>query len=255
LSSDKGKGQAGKVAAAAGAADNDVRVVAGHFELFFGLQADDGLVKHHVVEHAAQGIAGFPAGVAHRCFDGFGNGDAQAARRVGIFFQGFLSGFGFRAGGCDALAAPGFHHGFAVGLLVEADADHEHLAGQPVLGAGKGEGAAPLAGAGFGGDVLDAENLVVIGLGDGRVGLVAARRAQAFIFKVNFRRCAQRLSQKPWPGSMGRRPPDGRTSRTGSGMSIQRSELTSCSIRFMGNTGASMSGPMGLPSGPRAGSF
>ena len=44
-------------------------------------------------------------------------------------------------------------------------------------------------------------------------------------------------------------------SRTSSGMSIQRLVLTSCSMRFIGKTGASISGPMGLPSGPRGGSI
>ncbi len=37
-------------------------------------------------------------------------------------------------------------------------------------------------------------------------------------------------------------------------MSIHRFVLTSCSIRFIGNTGVSMSGDTGLPSGPSGGS-
>ena len=37
------------------------------------------------------------------------------------------------------------------------------------------------------------------------------------------------------------------TSRTGSGISIQRSVLTSCSMSAIGNSGARSSGPMGCP--------
>jgi hypothetical protein len=160
-------------------------IVADHGELLFGLQADDGLVQHDMVEHAAQGVAGLAGSVADGRLDGFADGDAQAAGRVRVLGQHPVRPWS-RAGRGDALAAPGLHHGLAIGLLVEADAHHEYLAGQAELGAGKGKRAAPLAGTGFGGNLLDAENLVVVGLGDGGVGLVAARRAQAFIFDNKF---------------------------------------------------------------------
>jgi hypothetical protein len=77
-----------------------------------------------------------------------------------------------------------------------------------ILGTGKRERAAPLAGPGFGGDLLDAENLVVVSLGHGRVGLVAARGAHAFVFKIDFGRGAQGLLKGRGPGQWGR-PPDG----------------------------------------------
>ncbi len=50
---------------------------------------------------------------------------------------------------------------------------------------GKGQGTAPLAGAGFGGQPFDPLPLVVIGLGHGTVGLVAAGGRNPFILKVN----------------------------------------------------------------------
>src|SRR5512145_261984 len=40
---------------------------------------------------------------------------------------------------------------------------------------------------------------------------------------------------------------------TSSGIVIHLSVLTSCSMRFIGKTGASMSGLTGFPSGPRGG--
>ena len=98
-----------------------------------------------------------------------------------------------RAG--DALAAPGLHHQLAERLLVEADPHHEHLALQPDQRAGERQRAAPLAGAGLGGQPLDAELLVVPGLRDGRVGLVAAGRADALVLVVDPRRRAEVLLQ------------------------------------------------------------
>ena len=55
---DEGEGQASKVAAAAGAADQHVGPGVGHVHLLHRLQADEGLVQQHVVEHAAQRVLG-----------------------------------------------------------------------------------------------------------------------------------------------------------------------------------------------------
>ena len=53
------EGEAGEVAAAARAADDDVgQLLARLLELLLGLQADDGLVQQHVVEHAAEASSG-----------------------------------------------------------------------------------------------------------------------------------------------------------------------------------------------------
>ena len=70
-----------------------------------------------------------------------------------------------------------------------------HLAVQPKVGAGHGEGGAPLAGAGLGGDAVEALLLGVIGLGDGGVQLVAARGVVALKLVVDFGRGAQGLLQ------------------------------------------------------------
>ena len=73
----KGKAEAREIAAAAHAADEHIRLFPGQGQLLFGLQADDGLVQHHVVEDAPQGVVGVRVGgrVLHR----LGDGHAQAA--------------------------------------------------------------------------------------------------------------------------------------------------------------------------------
>ena len=48
-------------------------------------------MQHHVIEHASQGVAGFAALIGDRRFDGFADGDTQAARGIGIFFQGIAA--------------------------------------------------------------------------------------------------------------------------------------------------------------------
>jgi hypothetical protein len=63
------------------------------------------------------------------------------------------------------------HHRFAIGFLIETDANHEHFAGKAELGTGKCQGAAPLAGTGLGGEAFDAEDLVVVCLRNGVLGL------------------------------------------------------------------------------------
>jgi hypothetical protein len=123
-------------------------------QLLLGLQADDGLVQHDVVEHAAQGVAG----LAGRSVTAASMASLMAMPRLpGV--SGSWPGSGGPAlvsvlGLATHLAAPGLHHQLAEGLLVEADAHHEHLALQAEQGAGERQGAAPLAGAGLGGQLL-----------------------------------------------------------------------------------------------------
>ena len=93
LVADEGEGQSGEIAPAAHAADDHVGAVAGQLELLLGFQADDRLVQHDVVEHAAQGVLGVR--VADGGLDGLADGDAQAARAVGIGGQHLPAGLGF----------------------------------------------------------------------------------------------------------------------------------------------------------------
>ena len=69
--------------------------------------------------------------------------------------------------------------------------DHVDLAVQTQIAAGHGQGRAPLAGAGLGGDAPQALVLGVVGLGDGAVELVGAGGAVALELVIDLRRGAQ----------------------------------------------------------------
>ena len=183
LASQVGHGQAGEVGAAAGAAQDDVGLVAGHRHLLDGLLADDGLVEEDVIQYAAQGVFGI--GILGGHFDGFGDGDSKRPVGVGMLGQNGAAGVGLRAGAGGDGGAEGFHQGAAIGLLVIADADHVDLALEAEKGAGHGECRTPLAGAGLSGEPLGAFHLVVIGLRDGGIGLVRAGGADALVFVID----------------------------------------------------------------------
>ncbi len=87
--------------------------------------------------------------------------------------------------------APGVHEHPAIGFLVVADPDHVDIALQAEQAARERQRGAPLARAGLGGQPFGAGDLVVIGLGDGGVDLMAAGGAGAFVFVINMRRGIQ----------------------------------------------------------------
>ena len=80
LLADKGKSDAGEVRAAAGAADDDVRVVTGHLHLRHGLHPDHRLVEDDVVQHGAERIAGVVP--APGDLDRLGHGKAEGTAMV-----------------------------------------------------------------------------------------------------------------------------------------------------------------------------
>ena len=186
----EGEGHAAKVGAAAARGKHHVRVVFGQGKLLDCLQANHRLMQQHMVEHRAQAIGGvFAAGGFFHCF---GNRQAQRAGVVGVSLQRGAAGGGVQAGAGQHFGAPGLHHRAAERLLLVADLDHEHPHINAKGLAGKRQRAAPLASAGFGGHAANAGFAVVISLGDGRIELVAAGRAAAFVFVINARRGAQR---------------------------------------------------------------
>ena len=113
-------------------------------------------------------------------------------------------GLGARAG--DAGRAVGVHQRPAVRLLLIADLDHEDLDFEAEQLPGEGERRAPLPGAGFGRQLLDAGFLVVVGLRHRRVGLVAAGRADALVLVEDARRRIERLFEAA-RAEQRRRPP------------------------------------------------
>src|SRR3972149_4129208 len=179
----EGEARPGQVAPPAGPADHDVGLVVGLLELLSGLEADHALVDQDVVEHAAERVLGV---LAHRrVLDGLADGDAEGSRRLRILLEDLLAGPGVGARAGHDLSAPRLHHHAAVGLLVIGDLDHVDLALEAEELAGHSQRRAPLAGARLRGDPRDAFLLVVVGLGDGRVGLVAGGRASALLLVVD----------------------------------------------------------------------
>ena len=187
----EGGDQAAQIAAAAGAADDDVGFDAVLIQRGLGLQADDALVQEHLVEHAAQHIA--VAGVGGGHLDGLADGAAQGAGGAGKFREDFAAHAGGIRGGGHHGGAVGAHDLPAEGLLLVADLDHIDLAVQFKVGAGHGKGRAPLPGAGLGGDALEALLFGVIRLGDGGGELMAAGGVVALELVVDLSRCAQLL--------------------------------------------------------------
>ena len=91
------------------------------------------------------------------------------------------------------------HEHPAVRLLVVARPDHVDLDLEAEQRSGDRQGRPPLAGAGLRGEALDALLLVVEGLGDRGVGLVAPTRAHALVLVVDVRRGVEDLLQPPCP--------------------------------------------------------
>ena len=102
---------------------------------------------------------------------------------------------------------PGLHHDPPVRLLSVAHLHHVDRDVEPEELARQGHGRTPLARAGLGGDALDPRLFIVIGLRDGRVRLVAAGRAHAFVFVIDLRGRAQGLFEPVGPEHR-RRPPE-----------------------------------------------
>ena len=88
------------------------------------------------------------------------------------------------------------HHFPAEGLLLVRDLHHVDLAVQIEEGAGHREGGAPLAGAGLGGNALEALLFGVVGLGNGGVQLVRAGGVVPLKLVVDLGGGAQGLLQK-----------------------------------------------------------
>ena len=106
----------------ASATDHDVGISVGLLHLLDRLEADDGLVHEHVVEHAAERI--FSVGILGRNFHRLGNRDAETAWRIWVLFEDCSAGIGLVARARDAFRAIGLHQRPPVGLLIVGDLDH-----------------------------------------------------------------------------------------------------------------------------------
>ena len=193
----EGGDEAAQVGAAAGAADDDVRLDAVLVQGDAGLQADDALVEQHLVQDRAEDVA--VALLAGGGLDGLGDGAAQGPGGAGVLGEDLPADVGRVRRRRRHLRAVGAHDLPAEGLLLIGALDHVDLAVQAQVGAGHAQGRAPLAGAGLGGDAPEALVLGVVRLGDGRVQLVAAGGVVALELVVDLRRRAQLLLQAVGP--------------------------------------------------------
>ena len=197
LLAQEGEGDAGEVAAAAGAADDHVRVVAGHLQLLLCLETRDRLVQQDMIQHAAERVFGVVALGGQ--LDGLADGDAETAGAVGMLREDGTPGRGRVARAGDALCPEGLHEGASIRLVVEAHLDHVDDDLEAEHGPGQGERRAPLTGTGLGGDPLHAFLFVVEGLRDGGIGLMTAGRAHALVLVVDLRRRLERFLQSTCP--------------------------------------------------------
>src|SRR5450756_2952674 len=101
--------------------------------------------------------------VYKRQLHGLADGDAEAAERLRVLGQHGAPGVGLVAGAGYHVGAPELHHAAPIGLLVVAHLDHVDHALEAEHLAGHAERAAPLAGAGLGGEARGAVDLVVVG--------------------------------------------------------------------------------------------
>ena len=168
----EGSDQAAQITAAAGTADDHVGLDAVFIHGRLGLQADDGLVEHHLVQHASQhvAVAGGVGGDLHR----LGDGTAQAAACSGVLFQDPSAHLRLHRGRRSDGSAVGTHHFPAEGLLLVGHLHHVDLAIQAKISAGHGKGGAPLPCTRLGGDAGKALLFGVVGLGDGGIQLMGA---------------------------------------------------------------------------------
>ena len=189
----EGEADAAEVGAAAEASDDDIGVFAGHFHLFFRLEADDGLVQGDVAHDGAERV--FAVWCFARQFHGFRDGRAQRALVVRFARQDVLSCTGGHGGrGCH-LCAEGLHDAAAVGFLLITDFHLIDGSFQPEHLGGVGQGCTPLSGTRFGCDVRHPLFFAIVSLCQCGVELVRPDWADAFVLEVDVSRGAECLFQ------------------------------------------------------------
>ncbi len=203
---DEGEGEAREVGSAPNAADDDIWPGVGHLHLLDRLLPDHRLVQHHVVQHRAERVLRVLA--ADGILDGLRDRHAQRAGRIGFLLAESPPGRGVHARARHALGTPRLHQRPAIRLLLVGHLHHVDLEVDVEERARHGQRRTPLARAGLGRDALDAFLLVVPGLGDGGVRLVAPRRVVALVLveDTHVFRQVQRLLQPRRSVERGRAP-------------------------------------------------
>ena len=158
-----------------------------------------------MVEHAAQRILG--PRMRNRVLNRFADGDPKAARAARVFCKPLASELCLIAGAGVHCGSVGLHQQAAIGLLVVADANHPDGALKPEKLASQRQRRAPLPRTGLRSKAASACELVVVGLRDRGVRLMAADRAGAFVLVINVSGRVQRLLQTN-RAQQRRRPPE-----------------------------------------------
>ena len=157
-----------------------------------------------MVEHGAEAILRIV--VFERLLNGFGYRYPEGTAAVGILRKNRPARFGKGARRGNGAPAENLHHRFAVRLLLKRAPHHEHGAFKPENVARLRERRPPLARAGLGRHLFSSAPLVFECLRHRAVGLVRTRRADAFVFEIDFRGGSERLFE-PAGAVERRRPP------------------------------------------------
>ena len=136
-----------------------------------------------MVEHRAERVLRVVA--AGGILDRLADRDPERTRAVGRRGEDLASVVRLRRRARHDFRAVGLHEDPPVRLLVVAGADHVDLDLEPEVGPGEREGTPPLAGSRLGRQAAHALLLVVVGLRERRVRLVAAGRAHALVLVVD----------------------------------------------------------------------
>ena len=150
-------------------------------------------MQQHVIEHTAQSVAG--ARVLDGFFHRLSNGNTQGPRVIRVFRQQFATELGLIGWTGEHLSAPDLHHGAPIGFRPVGRTHLPDFTVNSELGAGKGQGRAPLPRPGFCGQALDPLPGVIEHLGYSGIGFVGARRTDPLVLVENLGRGIEQFFQ------------------------------------------------------------
>ena len=180
------EGESGEVGSPSDAGDHVIGDDLGLLHLLEGLQTDDGLVEHDMVQNASEGVAGvLVVGGELACL---GYGDAQGSCGAGVLLVHPPAELGELGRGGVDLGSVHVHQGLPERLLVVAATDHEDGGLDVEEVRHHGEGSPPLPRTGLGGECVDTGLGVVVGLSQSGVALVASEGAHVLPLEVDLGR-------------------------------------------------------------------
>src|SRR4030042_4737806 len=123
---DKRESNTGKVTSPTHASGHDIHFLLTKFlKLFFGLEPNDRLMHHHMIENASKRISGVLGGDG--ILNGFADGDPKASGRIWVLLENLSSCIGIFAWAGDTVCSPGVHHETTIRFLIITDPHHIDL--------------------------------------------------------------------------------------------------------------------------------